>query len=138
MASRKKPKTFAELVTLISERYHEGKHLPMAERLGVASALVPQWAKGTVKRPGHENVARLCRTYDLDYWGVQDLIAGKPGADPFGDDHGWRKWMAMAATVLLVAMGGMPTGIMYNRQVPRSSPAPSTATAGTPLLHVAA
>jgi hypothetical protein len=21
-----------------------------------------QWAKGTVKRPGHENVARLCRT----------------------------------------------------------------------------
>jgi transcriptional regulator with XRE-family HTH domain len=94
MASRKKLKTYAELVQMISDRYHDSKHLPMAERLGVASALVPQWAKGTVKRPGHENVARLCRTYDLDYWGVQDLIAGKPGADPFGDDHGWREWLA--------------------------------------------
>jgi DNA-binding transcriptional regulator YdaS (Cro superfamily) len=51
MAQNIRGLTFQELIRDLALRYHRGRFLPMASRIGVSSALVDQWKRGIVRRP---------------------------------------------------------------------------------------
>lgn len=71
-------RTFRALIHWLAERYHGGHFFPMAERIGVSSALVDQWQRGVVKRPTIVSVEKLCAAYDLELVVVLRLVTSPP------------------------------------------------------------
>lgn len=75
-------KTYKALIRWLAERHHAGHFFPMAERIGVSSALVDQWKRGVVKNPTIESITKLCLAYDLDLLAVLRLVTARISRPP--------------------------------------------------------
>lgn len=96
------PSSFDQLVQHVALRFHgespsegaagKGCLYPIGRALRAPTALIPWWADGTIKNPTDRYLRPFCELYHLNYWGVRDLVSGRPGADPFANDPGWVEW----------------------------------------------
>lgn len=64
----------SELTRWIADTYHEGVLLPIAEKLGVSSAVVYQWEKGQTRTGHPATLSRLAEAYGLDLGDVLRVV----------------------------------------------------------------
>lgn len=65
---------FKALIHWLADKHHDGAIYPMAERIGISSALADKWAHGTVKQPSVPSLRKLCRAYHLDFMKVLQIV----------------------------------------------------------------
>ena len=67
-----------ELVRWLAEKHHHGAIYPMAEKIGLSSATMDKWAKGTVKNPELESLKLMAEAYRLDFSDVIEVATRRP------------------------------------------------------------
>lgn len=100
---------FKTLVKLLAERHHDGAIYPMAERVGVSSALMDKWAHGTVKNPTNPSLRKLCRAYHLDFLKVLTIV--EKGRGMLVALVAFALWASTAVEALSVVGGNSPRWI---------------------------